>query len=534
MASPTQQKTLGAFYTDEAVARFLVNWALRGKTDSVLDPSCGDGVFLVAATERLRTLGNRKPEVWGVDVDPGAVRVARVRTPAARLLQKDFFSLRPGQIPSVAAVVGNPPFIRYQTFNGSSRDSALSRAREVGVDLPQLSSSWAPFLVHAAGFLQEGGRLGMVGPAELAHAQYAREVLRFMLRKFGRITVRVFQNKLFPELSQDTILLLCEDYGKACDWCSVLPALSIDHVDRKESCAIPVDIEAIRSGRRRLTHYLLAPKARHLYEGMSEHKGVARLGGAADVGIGYVTGANAYFHLNHAEARNWGIPLRYLKPAVLSLGDFQGTVLHKADWKRVLQSGRKAFLLALPESGREKLPQGVLEYLTHGREQKVPTRFKCRVRETWYSVPHVRIGDAFLSYMSGATPKLVANAARLVAPNTLHVVRFKEGWKATHFVAGWYSSLTRLSCELEGHPLGGGMLKLEPSEAGSVLVALPYPKDGPALLHDLDPLLREGQSIAAMELADFCILRRRLGLSASECLTLREAAKHLETWRMHK
>lgn len=35
----------------------------------------------------------------------------------------------------------------------------------------------------------------------------------------------------------------------------------------------------------------------------------------------------------------------------------------------------------------------------------------------------------------------------------------------------WRHPLTRLSCELEGHPLGGGMLKLEPREAARVLLA---------------------------------------------------------------
>jgi hypothetical protein len=32
----------------------------------------------------------------------------------------------------------------------------------------------------------------------------------------------------------------------------------------------------------------------------------------------------------------------------------------------------------------------------------------------------------------------------------------------------WKHPLTRLSCEVEGHPLGGGVLKLEPGEAACV------------------------------------------------------------------
>lgn len=218
------------------------------------------------------------------------------------------------------AVVGNPPFIRYQTFNGRLRAEALGRALDAGVKLPQLCSSWAPFIVHAASFVRRGGRLAMVVPAELVHAQYAREVLRFLLRTFGRITVRMFQEKMFEDLSEDTVLLLCENFGEPCGWFSITPGVCVEDARSDEKGTIPVEIEAVRSGRHRLTRYLLPPKARHLYEGMTTEKGVARLGDAADVGIGYVTGCNDYFHLTTGEAKMWRVPSRYLAPAVLSLG----------------------------------------------------------------------------------------------------------------------------------------------------------------------------------------------------------------------
>src|SRR6267378_3804441 len=533
MAATAQKKALGAYYTADAVAEFLVHWAVRHPNDAVMDPSCGDGVFLAAATQRLGRLGCKRPEVWGIDVDPSARRNAPSLSESVKFLTRDFFRLRPGEIPYFNAVVGNPPFIRYQTFNGSMRSAPLERAAEAGVKLPQLSSSWAPFLVHAVSFLRHGGRLGMVAPAELAHAQYAREVLRFLLQKFGRITVRMFQQKLFPELSEDTILLLCEDHGTRCGWFSVAPTQSIDAARLTEDCEIPVDIEAIRSGRSRLTHYLLPSKARHLYETMSEQSGVLRLGDAADVGIGYVTGCNDYFHLSREEVKKWRIPARFLKPALLSFGDYKGALFRATDWHMLRDCGKKSFLFALPTTGLKSFPGSISGYLEHGKQLDVPSRFKCRVRQPWYSVPHVRVADAFLSYMSGQTPKLVVNRAGLVAPNTLHIVRFAKPWDPKTFVAGWYSSLTRLSCELEGHPLGGGMLKLEPTEAERVLVALPQPRDVSELIRQLDESLRQTEVFKAVDLADSRILRARYGLSAAECTILRSAAAQLEEWRMH-
>jgi len=534
MATLTAQKTLGAYYTDEAVVDYLVKWAIRGPSESVLDPSCGDGAFLEAAAKRLRKLGARHATPWGIDIDGRALRAATNRLSHAKLLNKNFFAVRPSEIPSFDVVIGNPPFIRYQTFNEDKRGDALGRAREAGVVLPHLSSSWAPFVVHSVGFLKPQGRLAMVVPAELGHAAYAGAVLRFLVAKFGRINVVMFRKKLFPELSQDTMLLLCEEQGKCCHWFGVLPTESIEDVANPNTAALPVDIEAIRSGRSRLKYYLIARKARCLYEGLREEPGVARLGDAADVGIGYVTGSNAYFHLTQNEVSEWGIPTRYLRRAVLSLAGFQGAVLRQIDWRELQSAGDKIYLLSIPPTTEKALSRPVRDYLQHGIKLGVPLRYKTRVREFWYSVPHVATGNALLSYMSGTSPKLALNRAGVVAPNTLHVVRFKEPKNAKPFVAGWYTSLTRLSCELEGHALGGGMLKLEPTEAEQVLVGAPKPTDLPELLAGLDAGLRARTEQKVIDRADSYILRRKIGLSGTECSILQEAANFMLSWRLHR
>ena len=118
-------------------------------------------------------------------------------------------------LPPLDAVVGNPPFIRYQKFSGDVRAKALARALEQGVNLSGRSSAWAPFLVHSVSLLKPGGRLGMVVPAELGHATYARPVLRYLTQSFGSVTLLTFETPLFPRLSQDTLLVLAEGRGAA-------------------------------------------------------------------------------------------------------------------------------------------------------------------------------------------------------------------------------------------------------------------------------------------------------------------------------
>jgi len=72
----TDQKALGAFYTEDFAANRLVKWAIRDRKAVVLDPSCGDGSFLDAAASRLVQLGSSSPRLYGIDVSADALRDA--------------------------------------------------------------------------------------------------------------------------------------------------------------------------------------------------------------------------------------------------------------------------------------------------------------------------------------------------------------------------------------------------------------------------------------------------------------------------
>lgn len=73
--------------------------------------------------------------------------------------------------------------------------------------------------------------------------------------------------------------------------------------------------------------------------------------------------------------------------------------------------------------------------------------------------------------MSGDRASLVRNNAACTAPNTLHVLQVKNKRFIRAIREAWNAPLTQLSCEIEGHPLGGGMLKLEVREAEKVLLS---------------------------------------------------------------
>ncbi len=528
-------KAFGAFYTDAVVADFLVRWAVRQPAETVLDPSFGGGVFLEAAAARLCELGGNKGQVYGVELD-GEVyaRVFQELTGITpeHLVQSNFFAVEPGDLPPLDAVVGNPPFIRYQSFSG---ELASSRAKAQGVELTKLSSSWAPFLIHSAAFLKPGGRLGMVIPAELAHAAYAKPVLEYLTQTFGRVTLLTFKERLFPDISQDTLLLLAEDKNGPFEglfWRDLDEGEALTQsADSILQSATKLSYPKLANGQEKLIAQLLPPEARALYGELSERPEVSSLGTLADVGIGYVTGANSFFHLSAERAAELGLSGEHLKRAVFRSAALSGLAFTETDWN-TSEPKTAGYLLHI-EGGT--VSEELENYLGQGETAGVSRAFKCRVRTPWYRVPHIYTPDAFLTYMSGLRPQLVANRAEAAAPNTLHVVRFRPDMNipARTLAAFWQTSLTSLSVELEGHALGGGMLKLEPSEARRVLIATPEGEFG-GLEAKLDALLRQGKIDETQILADRVFLQDGLGLSEQECELLRESARMLRYRRYYK
>jgi adenine-specific DNA methylase len=536
-------KALGAFYTDIQIADFLVWWAIRSAKDSVLDPSFGGGVFIRSACNRLVILGGQPEEqVFGVEMDPQVHALISDKLKdefgieRQNLLQRDFFDIEALPANRVSAVVGNPPFIRYHRFHSEVRSRALSLAAEQGVRLTQLSSSWAPFVIHSISRLKPGGRLAMVLPMEIAHASYALPVLKYLQGSFGKVTFLTFRKKLFPTLNEDTLLLLADERGarfsgflhRDLAHAGILTERQT-RVGYRIGGTQKLKASSLTNGSERLVEYLLPKKTRELYQELKQQEFIKRLGDLVDVGIGYVTGANEFFHLSPKEARSRGIPKKFLRPAVRRGRALSGLRFTDEDWKIATQSGQAGYLLSISKDA--DLPESVLEYLNYGKNQRVSEAYKCRMRSPWYSVPHVYEPDAFLTYMSGGMPRLVANDAEVVAPNSLHVLRVHPHTpQSTDSIAAmWQTSLTRLSVEVEGHAMGGGMLKIEPTEAENCLLAGASTADSSLrdLARELDHLVRSRGDQSAQASADEVILREGLGFSHRDCSLLREGAELL-------
>jgi hypothetical protein len=425
----------------------------------MLDPSCGDGQFIAGHLNSV-----------GIEQDPWAAKQAIERAPWALVHEGDFFAWANSTVERFDCAAGNPPFIRYQSFKGEIREAALRLCARVGANFTGLTSSWAPFLVATAHLLHEGGRMAFVVPAEIGHAPYSAPLIEYLAAHFAVVHIVAVRRKLFPNLSEDCWLLYADGFGQCTDELrfSALPFFSLMAEPPQAFMRIPLSDWRTTWGRR-LRPYLMPTEARALYQDIVSIGDTRRFKEVASIGIGYVTGANDFFHLRPSDARRLKIPRPFLYPTVRNGRALPPQRLTSSTVDKWCREDEQVLLLRLPKSGQ--IPAPVARYLDTEAGHLARQAYKCRVRDPWYSVPDVQVPDFFLSYMSGLEAGLVRNDAKCSCTNSVHSVRVHPSVDSSELLDTWKAPFVKLSTELEGHPLGGGMLKLEPREAGKI--ALP-------------------------------------------------------------
>ncbi len=533
-------KESGAYYTAAPIAAALVDWAVPHGEAAVLDPAAGEGAFLVAAAARLRALGARRPAVYGVEMNEVAATAARaaiadVGASASQVTTHDFLSLEPASLPPMDAVVGNPPFVRYQRLSPAERGRARDRAAAAGVRLDPLASSWAAFVVHAAGFLRPGGRLAMVLPSELGHARYARDVLGFLRSRFHHVRFVLFRSALFPHLDQGALLLLADGYGRpAHTFAAALLDAPADVAGGLASLRYrPLDADGLVSGRTKLQYAWLPDDARDLLGWLRTHRGVSRLGDHARVMIGYVTGANGYFHLAPEEAIDLDLAAVHLRRALFRSRALLGLTFDENDWRDAAERNDAGLLFA----PTDEADPAVAAYLEDGERQGLHLRAKARHRTPWYRVTRTGAPDLVMTAMTATRPRLAVNELQVAVCNTLLAVWRRSGSGSAPprlLAAASLSSLTELSAELEGNALGGGLLKFDPSAAQAVLLPIARAAGAapdPVTWHALDRMVRAGEAREARAAADAAFLSGIAGVGPEGAEVLARAADMLRELR---
>jgi len=478
---------------------------------------------------RLRGRG----QITAIELDPGEARKAAARGGASLQLHVgDAFSWD-GRAPTGAgydAVVGNPPFIRYQDFAEVHRSPAFRLMQAAGLRPTRLTNAWVPFVVLATQALKPSGRLALVLPAELMQVGYAAELREFLAREYETLDIVTFRSLVFPDIQQEVVLLLGvrrtndATAGARIRLHAMTDARDLAGLSLVANGRIPIQLDHARE---KWTQYYLTKRELALVRRIRE-AGLARpLSTYAEVDVGVVTGLNEFFVLTDQQARDLDL-LRHVLPIVARSAQLPGAVYGRAEWRRQLRAGSRGWLLQLGDTPREELSAPALRYVEAGEERGWADGYKCRIRlPNWWKVPSVAVPDGFMLRQIHEGPRVIANSAGATSTDTVHRVRTRDSVKIRDLAAVSANSLTALEAELRGRSYGGGVLELEPSEAEEILI--PAPTSAPEAT-EVDARLRRDGLIPTTAFVDEKTLGA-CGIDAADQRLLRGAWERLRTRR---
>lgn len=256
----------GQIYTPPEVARLITTWTVTSGEDSVLDPSCGTGRFLVSAYERLSELqgldrgeDHQKvlKQIHGVDINQFPAHLATMSLVAMSLKSvtkkinievRDFFTFKGGDQSSLFAseasvmlgseddsivepdgdygpnmplgrmdsILMNPPYTRQEAlgraYKENVRNVALSGLGDAASSMSSQAAFYVYFMTHATKFVTDaGGRVGMIVQNSWMDALYGKDVQKFLLDNYRiEAIIGTQRNRMIKTADVNTVILFLE------------------------------------------------------------------------------------------------------------------------------------------------------------------------------------------------------------------------------------------------------------------------------------------------------------------------------------
>lgn len=471
----TPDKLRGGFYSPDSLVAICLERIAElssGRTGlRLLEPSAGDGAFVRGL--RSAKLRHQIGDVTAIEL------VADEAHKCRQVLDEDDIrnSVHAGSFltwlsethDEFDAAVGNPPFLRYQFVDPQDKVPIDLLGQKLGLSFAGVSNLWIPVFLGALGRLRVGGAFAFIIPSECFTGVSARKVRTWLATNTDQLRVDLFPVGSFPNVLQEVVVLS----GMRSDPMISPTALEVRQHYLKgqpQEWQHSVDVSAPT-----WTRYLLTPSHLQALDEARRLQVVHLLGELARLEVSVVTGANDYFSVDGRTLHKFNLE-RWALPLLPRIRHAKGLVYTSDDQTAVQESDAKGYLVhfskELPDPQRYKKPSA---YLEEGIEKDLPTRYKCRIREPWFRVPHVWQGELMLSKRSHRYPRLVLNEAAAFTTDTIYRGRMHLGFqgRAHDLVATFHNSLTLLSAEIEGRSFGGGVLELVPSEINRLLVPLP-------------------------------------------------------------
>ncbi len=464
-------KNTGSYYTPFYLADFIITHVLQyiDKQDniSILEPSVGDGVFIKAFNSSKFL--NTKKNYFFTSIEKNKIELEKTINQSSiesRLntkylfINSDFLKIHEYLNTRYSLIIGNPPYIRKNLLTKKQLNRCYDIHQTEGLSNSSVKNIWSAFLIRCSRLLEANGILAFVLPAELLQVNFSREIRSYLISMFDRIEIFTFDDLLFDQIGQDTIVLMC--FKNAKNKGQYYTRIKNKDQLMKRSYILSSN-KSLSNTNVKWTHHSIASEDIEL---ILQLKGQLKtIDHYCESRPGIVTAANDFFIINSAIEREYKLK-RFTKPIIQKGVFVNGSVVFdQDDFNKLISDGRPSKLLCIPDKNKNLLPEQLRTYLKGGEVSRIKDRYKCKVRDKWYVIPNIgSASDGFFFKRSYHYPKILKNDANVLVTDSAYKLSMKEDYMIENFIYSFYNSLTLTFAELDGRYYGGGVLELTPKE----------------------------------------------------------------------
>lgn len=536
----SEQKLRGAYYTPLQLANAMVSLVASQNINNVLEPSCGDGVFLDSLAS-LHLLDNI-PNVTAIEIEEDeAEKVSNnyKDNKNVHVLNEDFldFYQRVYGEQTYDLILGNPPYIRYQYLTEEQREIQSSILTSHGMKSNKLINAWVAFLVACVQLLSENGKIAFVIPAEILQVVYAEDLRLFLSNQLSKITLLTFEQLVFPDIEQE-ILVFIGEKGKEEKGIRIIELSNLE--DFKKLDLNSNGFQKLKHVKEKWTKYFVSSEEIKVIQSIRDDKRFKKFSDFALINVGITTGNNTYFSVDKETTDKYKLSSVTL-PLIGRSSHAHGIYFTNNDWQKNVKANKRAMLISFPNTHYEEYPAEHRAYIELGEKNGENKGYKCSIRDRWYIVPSVWIPDAFFLRRNNLYPKFVLNRCDAVSTDTMHRIKFNDGVNAEnvllsyYILLSYYNSISFAFTEICGRSYGGGVLEILPGEVGNIMLPIVDKIDETLrneLLGQIDIIVRNNEDIGkALDLVDQKLLVEVLGIDKDICISCRQIWKKMQKRR---
>ena len=370
-----RRREMGEYYTPPTVCDLITRLTVEDASDTVLDPACGSGGFLVSAYDRLKNLlaqpaGSHDRilhQLSGVEINRFPAHLTAINlalqdlsshTEEVNVEIDDFFNVKKNQrlrrtkagsggtavsdeiteqIGDFDVIVANPPYIRQENIKKKSEVRDHLSSREIDAEyVSKRADIYAYFITHATEFVADDGQLGFITSDRWLDTKYGEDVQQFILENYVVRAIIKFDRQVFDDaLVDSSVLILQREDDQEIREQNVAKFLRLKRELDIEEIASIVEQEtepdkmvsnedyrlvtarqpALRLEKKWNTFFFAPP----IYFDIDAGLNVVQLSEVAEVSYGTKTGANPFFFGHTEDMVELGLQ-SYVSPAFKATG----------------------------------------------------------------------------------------------------------------------------------------------------------------------------------------------------------------------